>query len=587
MPDTRSSFDFGPFRLIPSERLLLRDGVAVPLREKLFDTLVVLAQSEGRLISKEDLLEAVWPQTHVEESNLAHNISVLRKTLGEGIIETIPKHGYRFVAPAARPVATPHHEPHRIIAVAAIIVLFSVSCYLVLREVEARSVQPIRSIAILPLRTLGSRPQGDFLGYGIADTLITRLSATRQLAVRSITAVSRYAGPSRDPIEAGKRLEVDAVLDGQIQQSGSDLRTTLQLVSVQHAVPLWSAPIDGKAANLFQLEDAIASALLNASPLGLKGKAFQPPPSTTPAEAHEAYLKGRYYWNRRTHDDFRIAAVFFRRALERDPNYALAWAGLADTYNMTGGEAGAGRAAALRALQLDSSLAPAHTALANVYLFQDWNFPAAERELRRAIELDPNYATAHHWYAFHLAASGNLTAALAEIHRARDCDPTSVIINTDIGQILYYGRRYDEAVSAFQSALEMDHGFVQAHLALGECYEQAGRYEEAARELTRAGRFGLQGDKVVRAARDGAQAYWAVRSGEAAAEEVRYFRLAQVSLRRGRRDEALALLNQSFEHHEGEFILLGIEPAFDPLRGDPRFQALVANLGIDKPPRHS
>ncbi|MGH9752968.1 MAG: tetratricopeptide repeat protein, partial [Blastocatellia bacterium] len=472
-------FEFGPFRLDTAERLLLRDGEPVLLPPKAFDTLLVLVANRGHILRKDDLLNAVWPEAMVEENNLSQYVSALRKALGDDCngqkyIETIPKLGYRFVA--------------RVMEV----------------EEEKNSVQEsgriagshVRSIAVLPFKYLGAEGGDEYLGLGIADAIITRLGNLKQIVVRPTSSVRKYAGSAQDPIVAGHELRVEAVLEGNIQRAGDRIRATVQLVSVRDEAPMWAEKFDVEFKDIFTVEDSTSEQVVEALILKLTHEERERLTRryTEDIEAYQLYLKGRYYWNKRSSGGFKKASSYFQQAIDKDPGYALAYAGLADCYNLHSyyGEMAPqesfpkAKAASSRALEIDDMLAEARTSLAFVRAWYDWDWPAAESEFHRALELNPNYATAHHWYALFLMAMERADEAIEEIKRAHEIDPLSLPINRDVGLVYHRARLYDRAIEQYLKTIELDPGFWSARQHLGWAYEQKAMYEEAIAEFNQA-----------------------------------------------------------------------------------------------------
>jgi TolB-like protein/Flp pilus assembly protein TadD len=356
------------------------------------------------------------------------------------------------------------------------------------------------SIAVLPFRLLSNEASDEYLGSGMADALITKLSNIRQITVRPTSAVIKYAakGNAQDPLAAGRELGVDSVLEGTIQRAGERVRVTVQLISVRESVPLWAHSFDERFTDIFTVQDSISAQVADALTLKLTGEEQKllAKRYTDNVEAYQSYLRGRYFMNKRNEEGLRKGIGYFTEAIEKEPGYALAYAGLADAYSVLGfyqfdklapeESFQRAKAAALKALELDETLAEAHASLALARVDVDHDEAGAEREYRRAIELNPNYATAHHWYSDFLAALDRQDEAMAEIRRALELDPLSLVINATLGERLFYARRYDEALIQLHKTLEMDDGFGPAHYLLGLTYEQKGMYLESIAELNRA-----------------------------------------------------------------------------------------------------
>src|SRR6185436_3017296 len=459
--------EFDGFTVDFGSRLLLRDDRPVALTPKAFDTLAALLERPGEVLGKEDLLARVWPGAFVEEGILTQNIYTLRKALqeaggGRTYIETIPRRGYRFAGVVRGSAARPQQEAR------------------------------IASLAVLPFEPLAGNTDDAYLGLGLADSLINRLSNLRRIAVRPTSAVRRYLGMEREPAEVGRLLQVDAVLDGTIRRSGDWLRIGVQLVSVRDDAPSWATQFDARSTDLFALEDKISQELAEELRLRLSRQERDrlTRSATRHPEAYDAYLRGRYFWNRRTFEGLTKGIESFHRAIELDPDFALAYAGLADCRVLLPLHGAVAPrdvfpqaiAAAERALELDDSLAEAHTSLAYARFMYERRWEEAERGFRRALELSPGYATAHQWYSFLLAALGRHGEAIAQARQARELDPLSLVINSDLGMVLCFARD-PAAEEQLRRTLELDPSFAYARWELGVALQQQGRLEEAVAEL--------------------------------------------------------------------------------------------------------
>jgi DNA-binding winged helix-turn-helix (wHTH) protein/TolB-like protein len=595
---------------------LLREGQAVPLTLKAFDLLQVLVENQGHLLQKEELLRRVWPDAAVEENNLTVTISALRKALGEGptdrqYIETVPRRGYRFVAdfrdpPSAEPTGAapgPRHRRARVLVPAAIALVVLVAlgglAWVMKRGTPAAATVPVRSMAVLPFRSLTN--DGEHLGLGMADALITRLGRTRQLLVRSTGAVQKYAVPGLDPVAAGRDLQVDSVLEGNIQTAGGRLRTTVRLLDVRDGSTLWAGTFDEPLTDIFTVQDSISQRLAQALALQLteEQRSLLTRRETRDSEAYQLYLRGRFFWNKRTREGFERGATYFRQAVEKDPAYALAHAGLADSYiGMTYYHYAPphtamplARASALKALEIDGALAEAHASLAHVKTNYEWDWAEAERLSKRAMELRPEYATAHQWYGAHyLTPMGRLEEALAETERARQLDPLSAVYNAFVGATLYFARRHDDAIEECRKTVDLHPDFGVAHWYLGRAYLQKGRFPEALGEIRKAvtlsggsplmkGTLGvgyaLAGD---RAAAEGALLELTALRAESYASALD---LASIHAALGDRDRAFGRLEEAATERAFHLIYLKVWPELDPLRTDARFQALILRLGLE------
>jgi TolB-like protein/DNA-binding winged helix-turn-helix (wHTH) protein/Tfp pilus assembly protein PilF len=633
---------------------LFCDGKPIPLEPKVFQTLLFLVRNRGRLVEKDELMREIWPDRFVEETNLARNISVLRKVLGrdengDQYIETAARRGYRFVGKvrehesrdedagqsgpmcqgepligsgdgalrrlerAAAAFSQPElvaELPGRIsarrlarlrnlrrltlrwnlglvifaLAVAAIPILIHLRGSR--STLQAPPSEP-RSIAVLPFRPLGLDSRNEYLGLGLADALTTRLGNLKQIIVRSTASTKKYEGGAEDPVTAGRELGVDAVLAGSVQRSGERIRVTVQLVSVRDGATLWTEAFDRDATDIFAVEDSISSQVAQATVPALSDQEHTRLAKryTQNGEAYESYLKGRYFWNKRTAEGLKKSIDCFRQAIRLDPNYALAYAGLADSYTF-GADPSEAKTAAEKALSVDEQLAEAHASLGNINLFHDYDWRSAESEFRRSIELNPNYPTAHHWYAYYLAAMGRFEAAIEEIKSARDLDPLSLAINADVGQILYLGRRYDEAIAACQKALEMDPSFTNAHITLGIVYAAKGLRDAAFSEMVEAERLLGHRPETLAALRESyAVSGWSRDLQGSLVKGQSSMLLRCLMLQDGQgageeRNHALEFLERCYEHHEGEMVLFNVDPAYESLRSDPRYLDLVRRMNL-------
>jgi DNA-binding winged helix-turn-helix (wHTH) protein/tetratricopeptide (TPR) repeat protein len=638
-------YEFESFRLDAAERLLLRDGEVVPLQPKVFDLLLALVEHHGRLLEKDELMKLVWPDTVVEEANLANNISILRRTLsenGQQFIETVPKRGYRFVAPVREQAAGPDIVKEASLRVTAavggepmpaaierqgapssqpsvwklsrwarrrpgfaalllILLLAGLAGAIAPWPMKRQPITPtlaIKSIAVLPVRPLHQDKNDEYLGIGLADAIITRLSSAGKIIVRPTSAISGYTDPNQDPLVAGREQRVDAVLESSLWRSGEKVRVTARLLNVKDGLPLWSYQCEELCTDVFAAQTLISERMAEALMPQLTGaeKARLAKRFTENHEANRLYLLGRYHWNRRTKEDQKKGIEYFQQAVEKDPNYALAYAGIAECYFARGGPLENPRenhrkakAYAERALKIDETLAEAHTTLAGLKFNDDWDWPGAEKGYQRAIELNPGYATAHQRYSLFLMSMGRTEESLTEINRALDLDPASPSINTSMGWRLYWARRYDQAIEQFRKTLEMEPNRIGAHTNLGEVYLQKGMYAEAVAELSKAVEISSEDD-----ARSRLGYAYAV-SGQRSEAQRALAELQELSRRRyvnpidfailhtglGEKDQAFAWLEKAYQERADKFAFLKVEPKFNLLRPDPRFDNLLRRIGLE------
>ncbi len=646
-------YEFGQFRLDPFKRLLLRDGEPVALTPKLFDTLLALVRNRDQVVDKSELMREVWGDAIVEEGGLTRNISMLRKALGESpdshnYIVTIPGRGYQFVAEVnecqdeepslivetqsitqvvieeeseeesaaaivglSEPVAGSDQKTVRALPVwsrnasitfrqaavslgvlAALAVLIPLG--LLFWRQSPTKVSQVRSLAVLPFQFLDSTNDEESLGLGLADALITRLGNTGVITVRSTSAIQQFQSADRNPAEIGRKMGVEAVLDGRVQRVGDQLRLTVQLLRAADGTPLWAESFDEQFTGVLSVQKTISEHVAHALTIKLSAEQQQrlKKDYTSNTAAFEAYVRGRYFWGKQNRESLARAIGYFQQAVEIDPAYALAWAGIADCYVslavpvfMMGIEPESetinkARAAAQKAVEMDESLSEARLMLgAALYLMDD---AAALRELERAIELNPNQAQGRLYYGTVLFLEGRQEEGLAEVQRARELDPLSAFINTQLGLGFYRLRRYDEANIQLRKTMEMDPNFIRAYWGLGLVYEQQGRYEEAIAEFQKAEQLS-NGASVALSALGHV---YAVTKRRAEAEQMlaRLLALHEQKLASpyiiaivyaglGDKDKAFAWLKKI--NHKYLIAMVINEQYFDPLRDDPRFAELL------------
>jgi DNA-binding winged helix-turn-helix (wHTH) protein/TolB-like protein/tetratricopeptide (TPR) repeat protein len=639
---TASFYQFGSFRIDRGGRVLLHDGEPVSLPPKVYDTLLALVMHSGQIVEKEELMRAVWPDTFVEEANLTVNISALRKALGEGdpehhYIETVPRRGYRFVSPvtevkndSADSFAEEHAKPrlpieeeHKadatkeestyvtgvrelprsrrlglpIIGISKLVGL-GVIAYYTWGKRAAPGLK-VRSMAVLPFKPLVADNRDEPLEMGMCDALITRLSGLNQLIVRPTSSVVQYNKPGQDSVAAGRELGVDALLDGFVQKSGDKIRVTAQLLSIPDGKHLWSGQFNANFTDIFAVEDSMSRQMVEALLPNLTGEERRRVTKhyTENIEAYELYLRGRYFQDKRTAEALNKSIDYFQQATEKDPRYALAFAGLADSNVGLAVRADMpprdsfqrAKTAAMRALEIDDTLAEAHASLANVRYWYDWDWSGAETEFKRAFELSPNYPTSHQLYASYLIVMGRQQEALSEIRQARALDPLSLTVNVHVARILFFSRGYDEAIEQCRKTLEIDPNFGGAHLFLGRSYKEKRMYQEALTELEKA-RDLLKGSAEVLAligytyAVSGrlseSQKVLQELQGLSKQRYVSPYHIAMVYSGLGERDTAFLWLEKAYDDREGRLTILKFAPEFDGLRSDSRYADLLRRIGL-------
>ena len=456
----------------------------------------------------------------------------------------------------------------------------------------------IDSLAILPFRNTSNDPEKEYLSDGITETIINTLSQIPKLRVMALSTVFRYKGRDVDPLEVGRALNVRAILTGKVLQLGENLIIKAELVDVADGSQLWGEQYDRKPGDILAIQREISREITAKLRLKLSGEQRKrlERPHTENIRAYQLYLKGRYFWNKRTEQGLKKGIEFFNQAIEEDPLYALAYVGLADSYNMLatynvsqpGAVLGRAKAAAESALEIDNQLAEAHTSLAKVRADYDWDWPAAEQEFKRSLKLNPNYATAHHWYALHLMAMGRFEEAAAEINSAQQIDPLSLSINVSTGLPFYWSRRYDEAIEQFRRTLELDLSFPLSHVLLGQAYVQKGMFDEAIAALSRARELddtprarAILGYTLGVAGRTEEAARILSELQELASHEyvAPFFRVL-IYTALGEQEQALAWLEKAYEERSEWLVWLKVDPKLDSLRSDPRFADLVQRVGL-------
>ncbi|MDQ1559257.1 MAG: hypothetical protein QOD32_2317 [Pyrinomonadaceae bacterium] len=583
-------YEFAPYLLDPAERLLLRHGEPVPLTPKACDTLRVLVENCGRTVEKDELLKEVWPGTFVEEGNLTVTIFMLRKALGEGksepkFIQTVPRRGYRFIAPVTE-VPSPAPRASRPGSTA---------------QQQAGDEAERVSVAVLPLMNLNADASAEYLSDGITESIINTLSQLPALRVLARSTVFRYKNLDIDPISVGREMNVRAVLTGRLIQLEDRLIIRTELVDTTNGCQMWGAQYDRQTSDLLSVQEEISrqiSEKLRTKLSGAEEERLAKRP-TTSTEAYQTYLKGRYHWNKRRQEGIEKGIEYFGQAIALDPNYALAYAGLADSYALLGAVEYAAlppveamqraREATLKALEIDDTLAEAHASLAYVHIF-DWNWTEAERAYRRSIELNPSYATAHHWYAHYLTAMGRQTEAVIRMQRALELDPLSLPVNSGMGWHYYLTRQYDEAIHEYRKTLELSENFYMAHFLVGMALEQVGRFDEALASYERA--IALSGASPAMLAapghayalsgrREEARAVLASLHALAARQFVSPYHVAVIHAALGETDQAFDWLSRACDVQSEALIWFAVDPMLDALRPDPRFARIMARIGLD------
>jgi TolB-like protein/DNA-binding winged helix-turn-helix (wHTH) protein/Flp pilus assembly protein TadD len=634
-----ASFQFDSFELDVKRYELRRNGRNLRLEKIPMELLITLVSREGELVSREEIIEKLWGQDVFVDTEHGINTAVrkIRQVLGDDsenprFVQTVVGKGYRFIFPivsssSPEPVAAVSTTQHAAVPVqpeasalklptvrelrrvAGARWLLAIAAIFLLAALVGGNVAGIRdrllgrtpaihthSLAVLPLENLSHDPAEEYFADGMTDELITDLAQIAGLRVISRTSVMRFKGARKSLPEIARQLNVDNIVEGTVERSGGHIRVRAQLIRAADDRHLWAESFEREPQDVLALQTEVASAIARQVQVKLLPGRSGGSRLIKPA-AYEAYLKGRYSWNRRNEAGLQEGIQYFQQAIALDPAYAEAYSGLADSYTTLGyfsylapKEAfPQARAAALKALELDTALAEAHASLGYVKLYFEWDWPGAEAEFKQAIALNPNYATAHEWYSIYLTAMDRPQEAAVEIGRAHDLDPLSLTISTDMGFDFYYKRKYDEAIQQFQKTLQMNPKFPLAHLWLGRAYQQKGMYEDAIAEYEKAD-DALPGWIVTLA---GIGNVYGVSGKKKEAREM-LERLEKLSQRKyvtpygvalvyvglGDKDQALIWLAKAVEDRAHWLVWMRLDPRWDPIRGDPRFKEITRRVGF-------
>jgi TolB-like protein/DNA-binding winged helix-turn-helix (wHTH) protein/Tfp pilus assembly protein PilF len=641
---------FGPFEADLRSNELFKYGLRVRIQEQPFQVLAALLEHPGDLVTRDELRRRLWADDTFVDFDAGLNAAVrrLRDALCDSngnpkFVETLPRRGYRFVgsidvpavqtataaagaekdsAVAAAPESSPGPDLKKTVrpswrwefTVAPTVLLALAIGLLAWRAHVAAgnaSRHGIHSIAVLPLEDLSGDPAQEYFADGMTDALITDLAQITSLRVISRTSVMRYKGARKSLPEIARELSVDAVVEGTVVRSDDRVRVDAQLIRAKNEQHLWARSYDRRLNNILSLQNDVAREIaseIQAELTPQEQNRLAQARSIDP-DAYEFYLRGRFYWNKRTEEGYNKAIEFFDRAIAVQPDYAQAYAGLADCYALVETYTKGGlsrsqtitlaRSTALKAIHMDDSLAEAHASLASIMFLYDWDWVRAEKEFKRAIELNPNYATAHHWYAFYLAYVGRADEAVSEIRQAQRLDPLSLIINSDVAYILYITRRYDEAIAQNWKTWELDPQSPWPHTNLGLVYLATKRYRESVAEFEAA--RGSPPDSFMPHVSNPGYVGWMVLLGvayeqagmhpdaERMLREIRTLpreeyenapEVAWLLAYLGRKDEAFAWLERLYPQRPRSYKGFKVLPFFDPLRSDPRMQDLIRRVGL-------
>jgi len=654
---TPQLYEFGEYRLEPAEKLLRRDGNPVPLTPKAFEMLLVLVQRSGCLVDKDELIKAVWADTFVEEANLARNIWALRKALGDDdshshrYIETVPKRGYRFVASvrevvlddpalliqrrvrarivkeefetsdepasqtnvsrgstqsleslAARNEVTSSRRATRIIYVTAVVVITGLAAALGFRFWKGSAPVPparINSIAVLPLKSL-TEENGEILGLGLTDAVITKLGSLRIVTVRPTSAVFKFASSDLDALEVGRRLQTDAVLEGTIQQSEGRIRITARLLNVGTGDQMWSEKFDEPANDIFVLQDALSKKITDTVAFELEKEQRQllAARPTSSSEAYEKYLRGRFYQTQNNERGFMQSMECYEQAIALDPNFAEAYAGLADAnvllYNFglrpPDDVLPKARQYINRALLLNPNLADVYDSLALVQFFSDHDWKGAEQSLRKAIALDPNNSVAFLRYGYFLINIGSFDEALLKLERARELNPLSPMVQANIGLAYLCARHYQPAIEQLEKVEAENPELALGSWLLAAAYEGNGDSERAfawdLRALTAEG-DGALANRLSKVKQSNglmaANQLWLNESLKARRDRsASALTIASLYAELKNRQQTLTWLEKAVDEHEEMLSQIKYVAKYDFVRDDERFQLILKRIGFNE-----
>jgi TolB-like protein/DNA-binding winged helix-turn-helix (wHTH) protein/Tfp pilus assembly protein PilF len=616
LPSKPGSLTFGIFKVDLKASELRKAGIKQKLAPQPFQVLQALLERPGEVVTREQLRDLLWPDHTFVDYDLALKKAVnrLRDVLGDSaasprFIETIPRQGYRFLA-EVRAVASSVPSPPAdarvywklavgLSCATAAALLFAFNVGKLRSRIFAYSrPAEIRSIAVLPLQNLSNDPAQEYFTEGITDALTTDLAQIGSLRVISRTSAVQFKGSRETLPQIGRDLNVDAIVEGTVARTESHVRITAQLIDANSDHHLWARSYERDLKDVLALQDEVARDIAEEIRIKLtpKERTLLTRVQAIDPEAHDDYLRGRFWWSKRTAEGEWKGLDYFQKAIAKEPNYALAYAGVADSYLVLGHHGRMAprealpkaKQAAIKALELDPSLAEAHTSLATVKLAYDWDWPGAENEFKQALALNPNYSTAHHWYSHYLVPMGRLDEAIQELERARELDPFSAPVNDFLGMTLYFDRQYDDAIRQFRRALEMHPEMTEWHDEIANTYEQKNSLAEAFAERQQTVR--LNGDTQLAASLEqvyqhsGYKGYLAARiqSQEQASKfgSVDNMHLAHLCAILGDQAHALHYLENAYDERNPWLLNVQVDPAMDSLRSSAGFRDLIRRIGL-------
>lgn len=600
-------YRFGAFELDSRTGELASNGNKAQLREQPLQLLLTLLEHPGELVTREVLVQRLWPAGTFVDFDRGLNKAVLhlRDALGDSaerpqFIETLPRKGYRFVAPVAHDLQTNGRplEPERqsafrsrfwmatMTVLAGLVIVVGANVGGVRDWIASRShhTWQISALAVIPLENLSHDPEQEYFADGMTDELITDLAKMGTARVTSRTSVMRYKGTKKTIREIGRELNVDAVVEGTVTRSGDRVRITAQLIQVATDMHLWAETYDRDVSEVLRLQNEVATDIARRI-----SAVVRPPdrPRAVNPQAYGLYLKGRDYFYRYTDQGWQQSIEHFNRAIEADPKFAPAYSGLADAYIVAGAYGAIppqealthGKSAAQKALELDDNLASAHYALATAYTWYDWDWVNAEREFQRGLALNPNDALGRNWHGGYLSVLGRHDEAIEEHERARELDPFSLIVNANLARSLYWGHRYDEAITQARKTLQLDPKFGVALFWLEGSLRHKGMFKEAV-ALRQAVTTPENAQIIARKFRSEGFPSLLREGGERFQKAGALLEAARCYAAIGEKDTALSLLENCYRRRCSSMITLNAEPDFDELRSEARFQDLVKRIGL-------
>jgi TolB-like protein/DNA-binding winged helix-turn-helix (wHTH) protein/Tfp pilus assembly protein PilF len=611
-------YEFGDFRLDTVSRRLLHGNQIVTLTPKVLDLLAVLVESNGRILDKEELMKAVWPDSYVEEGNLTQNISVLRKTLAAGTalenyIETLPRQGYRFIAPVreigAEEIQTVERTRARVVVeeetsgsrwgvgvlfgLVALILAGAATWFWITHHNGNQPHPAVNSLVVLPFVNLSSDKDNEYFSDGLTEELIDVLTRIDGLRVVARTTAFQFKGKPQDIRNIGQQLGVAAVLEGSVRKEQNHLRVTAHLNSVADGYHFWSETYDRELKDVFAIQEEIAQAIRHTVGQTLGRPDVQPPAKrhTPNLEAYNLYLQGRYHQTHIVQESMDKAIALFQQAIERDPEYAAAYAALAYSYAELGytGQLPPKQAFPKvvsplhKALALDDSLAEAHMVQGTVSFLFDWDWDAANRELQRAISLNPASSFAHHWYSHYLVAMGRLPESLVESRRALELDPLDLEIISHLVWHYDYSREYDRAIVAAEKSLEIDPNHRPTLTFLVWGLEGAGRFDQAVDVIQKIGSLSAEQIATLRRGVNASSATGyrrALINLNLQGTDPDNYGLAEHYAHLGDAAHAVDWLDRAYQERHSWLVYLNSDPAFDGIRSDRRFVAVVRKVGL-------